>query len=699
MPEFKDPEALLKYVAKLRGDHRSIRAEVATRMALGLMYANGRQWTSAQPTVSGGLVVDQLAEDWNPRSTEIRVVDNRIGPLFRRIAADTNATKIESQVTPPTYLKTFEAVDQAVVSQSILNALSEDVGMTRVARNASSLRWVTGCAIIQVRLSSKRRQVDSNVLKGQDGLPIEVDDKWVRWSFCPLTDLIWDPSIISSDLEDHNELILEKTYTLKQFRQEYGEPSVYGIDEENLPRIEEIASYNVAAASLGGTSFFNSFAQNRDAPGIRVITAYFADPRDPVKWPIQYVIFDTSSDSDPERASGKVINFNNPQSPFGHNGLPLFKLDAFRRDDAVLPHGAPHVMMGDQDRLNLLESTQFQQLLNTVHGMWLVDTRSADRDTFVSDLNSGIGGVLRWDSRDGTTKAPEFVSPPPPNQVWIPMQASVALAMQGQVHISQQNLGQTKTHIPKDFQQRLLQESNTVVDNIIIRDVDTYSNCLKLTLSTVRKAMSGPSRMTARLRDRHGLKVEDLQVFLSLDPNNNPLIVRVRTASVTSRSIQERTQELLSGAQMGLISPKEVAIAMAEELERPLIEAHDRQLQFCHRSVRQIIAGAEWPGMPNLDHEIFQHTAEKAMFGMDILKPDERGAIARLQEAILMQKQLSLENQMPQDQSALDKRQTGGIQSSQPGGNSKGGAPGSIDPNSSPVGASGGLPLGLPASV
>jgi len=370
MPEFKAPIDLLKYGAQLRRDHADMRAEVATRCALGQAYTNGRQWTSisASSGQAGNLVVDTWNEDWDPRSSEVRITDNRVGPLFRRIAADTNATRIESQVFPPQFQKTFESIDQAVVSQSILNSLSDDIGMTRIARSASALRWVAGSALIQLQLSSKKRKIPTNILRRADGTAVELNDKWVRWKVLPITDLIWDPTIISADLEDHSELMVEQVYTLKQFKQEYGDPKSYGLDVDKLPMIEDIAPFQIAAAGIGGvgSQYYDSYARNRQAKGLRVVQMYFADPRDPTRWPINYTIFDTSADYDLDRVSGTVINFKDPTTPFGDHGRPIFKLDAFRRSDAVLPHGAPHVMMGDQDRLNLLESTKFQQLLNVV---------------------------------------------------------------------------------------------------------------------------------------------------------------------------------------------------------------------------------------------------------------------------------------------------------------------------------------------
>lgn len=700
MTQFKAPIDLLKWVAQLRRDHGDIRAEVATRCALGQSYVNGRQWTTVSPSSggAGNLIVDSWNEDWDPRSAEIRVTDNRIGPMFRRIAADTNATRIEAQVFPPRFQKTFDSIDQAVVAQSILNSISDDVGMTRIARSASALRWVCGSALIQLQLSSKKRKIPTNLLRRADGSAIEINDKWVRWKVIPITDLIWDPSNTSADLEDHHELVLEQVYTIKQFNQEFGKTSNYGINEDDLPMIEDIAPYHLAAAAIGGdgAQFYASYQRNRQEKGLRVVQVYLADPRDPTRWPINYTIFDTSADFDLDRVSGTVINFKDPTSPFGGHGRPLFKLDAFRRSDAVLPHGAPHVMMGDQDRLNLLESTKFQQLLNVVHGMWLLDTRTANRDEFLNDLSTGVGGVLRWDSKGGELSPPQYVTPPPPNQVWIPMEAAIGISLREQVHMSAQNFGQAKTHIPKDFQQRMLQESNAVVDNIIIRDVDLYSDALATTLGTVRLAMEQPSRMTARLRDKHGLKAEDLQAFLKMSARNSALIVRVRTHSIVSRSVEQRTQELMVGVQAGLLTPKQVIIAMAEELERPMIDAHDQQLQFCHRSVRQIVAGSDWPGMPSLDSELFQHSAEKALFGLDVMKDEDRAAIKRLQEAILIQKQLFLENNLPPQGGPLDQAQPEAVQSSgNPNQQGGGGPPASIDPNTAPVGAAGGLPLGL----
>jgi len=632
------------------------------------------------------------------------VVDNRTGPLVRRISANTNATSIEASVTPPPHMRTFEAADLASISQHLLNAVSADVQMTRIARNASSLRWQSGSSILLVTLSKKTKEVPKDVAKQPDGSPIEIQDKWVRWRFLPLSDFIWEPTNISSDIEDHHTFLIDRVLSIKEFHQEFGKPEDFGFATNDLPTIGDLSPAYIQAAQITGTTFFQSFSRRREEKGVRIVTLHAADPRDPTRWPIALNIMDVTPNAPTDEITGRIINWDNPESPFGHHQRPVFKLDAFRRDDFVLAWGAPHVMMSDQDRINILESLKFQQYTSLIYGQWLVDQRTADPDQFANDLATGVGGVLRWDSKGGTLPPPTVINPPAPAQSFAIDEQMIAQSMRGQVHITEANLGVGKTHIPKGTQQKLLTEANTVVDNIILRDVDTYSDALKLTLGTIRNVMDGPNRMLARLRDRHGFKTEDLQKFLQLKAKIIPLTVKVRQHSIISRSINERVEQLMMAAQVGAITPKDMAIAMADELERPVIRSHELQLQFCESAVRQILIGVEWPGMPNLDLDIFKYTIEKAMWGLDMLKDEDRAAIKRLQEALLIQKQLTLENELPMQALQQGGQQGGNLAKSlqTPGGAgppAPQGAPESINPLTSPVGAAGGLPAGLSPEV
>ncbi len=710
MPIPQNAKEVLQRASQLRRDHVHIRAEVAMRSALGITYSNGKHWTTLGGGPLGNVWADTWDEDWDPESSEVRVVDNRIGPLVRRLGASTNATLIEASVVPPQHERSFEASDLAAVSQDILNALEPTIQMTSAARAASSLRWKTGSSLIFLVLNQKKRKAPANILRNPDGSPIEINDQWVRWDFAPLGELIWEASNINWDLRRHHSLMLERVHTVRQFEQIYGPLKSYNMSMDDLPNMGELSPHYVQAAELAGSALYNSFASNSQEKGLRVITLIEADPRDPVKWPVLFNIIDTSKAStlSQDELQGIVINMDNPENPFGGDGRFMMKLDAFRRDDAVLSHGAPHVTMQDNDRLNILRSIEFQHLASALHGVWMIDESSTDVQKFSNDLAVGTGGILRYDSRGRKdTRPPEFVSAPPPSTSYITMAADITAGMREQLHTTPANLGQGKTHIPEDTQNRLLSEAGVVLDNISTEDADAYSELLAITLGTIRQTMNQPNRMLARLRDANGFTVSDLETFRRLEPRNVTLRVRVRRHSVISRSISERRQELANALSEGSITPKQKAIAEAEELERPIIRAHELQLQFCQRAVRLITSGEDWPGIPNLDAAFFESAAMNAMWGLDLRSPEDREIMARLQQAVIVQKQLAIENDM---QLQLDSKGGGGVRSPGSQGSSgglpqsvkiagaRGPAPESINPLTNPVGAAGGLPAGLTSS-
>ena len=704
----QNSKEVLQRASQLRRDHFHIRAEVAMRSALGITYSNGKHWTTLGGGPHGNVWADTWDEDWDPESSEVRIVDNRIGPLVRRIAASTNATLIETSVTPPDHERSFEASDLAAVSQDILNSLESTIQMTSAARGASSLRWRTGSSLIFLVLNQKKRLAPTNILRHPDGSPIEINDQWVRWDYAPLAELIWEASNIHWDLRRHHTLMMERVYTVRQFEQIFGPLKSYRLKEEDLPVMGELAPHYTQAAELAGSALYNSFSSNSQEKGLRVLTLIEADPRDPVKWPVLFNIVDTSKTSagSQDELQGVVINMDNPENPFGGDGRFMVKLDAFRRDDAVLSHGAPHVTMQDNDRLNILRSIEFQHLASALHGVWMIDESSVSVEKFANDLAVGTGGILRWDSRNRQeTNKPEFVSAPPPSTSYITMAADITAGMREQLHTTPANLGLGKTHIPQGSQDRLLQEAGVVLDNVSVEDSDAYSELLTITLGTIRHTMDQPNRMLARLRDANGFTVSDLETFRRLQPRNVTLRVRVRRHSVVSRSIAERRQELSNAVAEGSITPMQKAIAESEELERPIIRSHELQLQFCRRAIRLIIDGDDWPGIPNLNTDIFEHAALNAMWGLNMRSPEDREIMARLQKAVIVQKQLAIENDM---QLQLDNGTGQGVRSSGNQGSSGGGlpqgvkiagargpSPESINPLTNPVGASGGLPAGL----
>ena len=101
MAKYKTPQEVLDKISDLRESHRMVRSDLAIYAALGIAYAHGRHWKGMSSTSFGDLIVDEWDENYDLQTREIRVVDNKVGPLLRRLQADLNPTRIEAKVETP----------------------------------------------------------------------------------------------------------------------------------------------------------------------------------------------------------------------------------------------------------------------------------------------------------------------------------------------------------------------------------------------------------------------------------------------------------------------------------------------------------------------------------------------------------------------------------------------------------------------
>lgn len=704
MARFANEKEVLDRVHDLREAHSLLRGDVTVRTALNCAYANGKQWNRTQQDDFGNIDQFDVDEDWDPHASEIRVVDNKIGPLVRRVAASTNATRIEFAVHPPKHKRGIEDAHRAKIAQMTLNGLDESGGFTRAARRTSYLRWMVGSHLIIATLSRKANRVSANVATNPDGTPIEVNDQWIRWKTGLLADLIWDPVNKSRDLADHSVLIYEQILTQQEFEQTYNKIGVYGFKDTDLPEMKDMAVHQIAAAAIDGCGLFDQYKHASKAKAIRVIELIESDPNDPNQWPELYLILDTTPHlGGRDRVQGKVVNRSNPKTPYGFHGRNIFKLDAFPTGDSVWSWGIPSILMSKNDMINIMRSLQFNDLTGKVFGHWLIDKRAGNKETFAGELAAGTGGILTYSGGEGHD-APVWVSNSVQSSEWIPGIAELSQAMDADVHISPINKGIGKTHVDRQTQQDILSESKVVVDNIIQEDKDTYAEAGKVTLGTIRLAFDSPNRMIARLRDDHGFGQRELETLQEIDPRRVNLTISVREDSIISRSVDERTQQLDQSLAVGLISPEEHTLAMVSELERPITQSQAREVEFIRRLVVDIVNTEEpFQGQPSINFRMFTLVATLAIHGLDPTDEDDLPTIARLEAAIEKQRTIALEKAQ-QEQGALDApppQNAGAANGSNgsapfPGGPPQG-APESINPVTSPVGAAGGLPLGLGA--
>ena len=705
MPRYDTPRQLLERASELRRDHSSTRATCAQNCAVQLAYATGRQWMNVTRGNGGSTAVEQRDEDWSGTSREMKVVDNQIGRLRRQVAAFTNASAIESRVSPHAHQRGAAIASQARSAQTVLNGIAEPCGFTRAYRSASSLRWTCGSSLIVLETTRKKNELSPGIATMPDGSPIVVDDSWLEWKRRPITDLVWDVANSSPNLSDHDVLMLEVPMTLRSFERQWGDIEAFGIDKDRLPTMREIAPYYTSAASVAGCSLYSAYAAHSTEKALRMITFMERGENSPPGrfdycW---FIVEATSGTGLMSDVHGTIINWDNPGGNWGGCGRPVFKLDAFRRDDQCVGTGLPGILATHQDLVNIARSTQFQQMVAVIHGHWLVDRRAANRDEFVNQLTDGLGGVLQYDSRDGQVPPPMFVQPQAPSQVWPLIIADVAQSMQANAHQTSQSMGVAKSHVPEEIQREIMQSGNVVIQQIVDEDHEEVGRALTATLGTVRTHIEKGGSVLGHLRDVHGLTRDDVLNVLEMDPQRITLRVQAVRTNMVSRSSDQRAAEITNAALAGMVDPMQARTALAADIHRPLIDRDEKMVEFADRCVRMVEDGVEWPGIPSMDATVFTERAQRVIFQLDLRIPEDVEIIRRLEESIQRQKAIAAENPELQHPGLMPQG-GGGATNSGGGGRKVGGSdaprasPGSINPSASPLGAAGGLPLGLPPS-
>ena len=121
MAKYNNAQEVLDAISDLRDATRTIQSDIAMYGALGVAYAHCKHWKGMSSSASGDVIIDQWDENWDIETKEIRVVDNKIGPLLRKMQADLNPTRIEAQVTTPRHLWGMKHNQLSNICEKLLN--------------------------------------------------------------------------------------------------------------------------------------------------------------------------------------------------------------------------------------------------------------------------------------------------------------------------------------------------------------------------------------------------------------------------------------------------------------------------------------------------------------------------------------------------------------------------------------------------
>lgn len=599
---FKDEKDTLDFLNERRQASSATRRHVANTNAICNCYVQGLQWISRSVFRDLGVHgTERRLTDWNPDSTSMRATVNRITKHVVKAAAATFVSKIEVEVTPP---DSDTGLDSSFAAQTIENLCANVIrsaGMVAQARDAQFYRCVTGAHGLGMYIQEGTRAVD-----GQ-----EVPDKQVRcFSFDPIR-LMLDPANTSRRLSDHDEVVYEDAWPIQKIRRVFGDKIAAWLEEQSLSTIGQLMNFEIQMNALSGGQLYSDYARHSNTKGAMVSQIHCRGPSG--RHDLMYVCVR------PSKEGIKCVNIDDPRSPFGGCGLPLFLLHGHRRPMSPWSVGDVSMMKDDQDFLNSLR-TMYMRMLQTNGGQfWTVDKRHFPDKTTDQEIRSKfsnrINNVVVMQSRAerGVPDPKLHVYPPPPQFLMEDYRAGES-DMREQVALSALNYGQVKTHVADETNRRALEESGQVLNIRVKEDAETYTECCGVLVGTELMLMREENPGTlVRLAD-DGFGPEEFEALLQTDPYSVARLVTVRDSSARQRSLESKTMALNNAAALKQITPTEYRRELAA-LDIPLTSDDATINAELTKRVDQLLNGKPWRPLPlRAANEICLSLLERALF-------------------------------------------------------------------------------------
>lgn len=640
MKSFDSAREVDDFIKQAIRDSDSERGELCDYQSKTRAYYLGSQWISQNRPGYRRFEnrVDRAFPNWNAEQGPIRAVVNRTTRNTIGVASATNPSKIDVDALVSAYNVDSDTKNAAFAAESLTNQVIESSGLLSAARRANFERTVCGMHGLGVRIEE-----------------LPGGDKMLKCYDFDASRLVLDPGVESLDLMDHEYVIYTEVVTIHKLKRMLGEEWVAAnIKVDNLSTVGQLMPNEMAFARITNNAMYRRYAEQSSTKAAQVSWMYCKDRTG--RFGYMYISIDDKS--------GKplVYNMDDPVSPYGGCGLPFVLLRGHTRPGTRLPISDVGMMMGDQDRLNLLATLFLQQAYHYTAGkQWIVDKRAFDHKKSDEDAISH-----RLDRRviylDGSSSAspPQLITPPEPSANMDNMMRMVADDVRQQGFRSEASEGRLKSHVPATTWQATQELSNLPLDDRIDEDVRQYERLCQVLLGTSLMFLRQRQPFTSRLAVSSGLSDFELYALDTLNPYDMPLTIKLRQQAIRKRSRSQRRQDLMDAISAQAIPPDEMRFILAEELDTPLSEGDKRAARFASRVAAQVRDGEEW--VPKTLGNYSQYVIRAFQY----LVMEDRtyqidGAVARLEAAIVAQKQHDIE-QMMEEQAMLQ----GGEQPPQP---------------------------------
>jgi hypothetical protein len=632
--KFDNESDLLDKIRTAKREDEPTRGELCRYQSFTRCYYLGEQWMRSSRSGVGSEHIRREYSNYSGETGPIRAIINRVTLNAIRVSSATNPSNLDVEVVPSNYSTGSVHAIVAKAGQALENNLAREAGFLQCARRANFERTISGVHGIGVCAEKTE--------KGRKLRCFDFD----------ASRLILDPAVCSTDLRDHDWVIYNEVFTVHKLRRMFGSEWVdRNLDERKMPTISQLMPMEMEFYHLSGGKLYSGYFRHSSTKG--AIVRFMHIKGDNGVFDRMFVTIDGGKDQE------FCYNFDDPETPYGGDGLPYVLLYGHKRPVGRIPISDVGMMISDQDRLNLLATMYYQQLYNYTHRQkWFVDSRwfgRKDEGEIRRDMAMQI--VMSGGQRHDGANPPQIVGMPEPSGMLIQEIGRAEDQVREQSFRAEAHTGKVKSHVTTTNLQTTLEQSQLPLDDRLAEDRAAYEKMHSVMLGTAIKILgSDASGYIENLANRAGVSEYEMRALEAADHTNLHAEIVLQNPGIRYRSRAQRREDVIQMAQLQIIDPIEMSRVLSSELDMPISKTDLQAAKYAKIKALQVRDGAEYVPL-NLGKYSAYIVTEMRNLLLDDQTELIDGAMERLDQAIDMQMQFDAEKAQqlapPEEQMAL----------------------------------------------
>lgn len=632
-------QELRDFIIEARDSATGYRGKLAAQVGTFQCYYEGLQYINEVGL--DRFVNTSLGRMWtrlNPDLPSLRVTSNHVTEKVITASAATYPSAFAPTIKPSVRDFGPSASAKAQTLEDLVSLAVKGCNVLNVARDVNLRRSVCGSYAFGLGIKAGVRPVTINgqtqVLPTKDVFAYEIHP----------TKLILDPAIDNRDLRQHDYVIHCDVWTINKIRSVF--PQLQ-IKDEDLQTVGQLTPYEQGLYDLSAGRLWGRYKQYSGTKGARVYQVHRKDATG--RFGEYYVAIELSQ----SRLNQQVVwaNKDNPTTPFGGDGLPIFMIHGHRRTSGMFGIGEVGMAKDSQDIINLMMTMVLRHTQQFTSPRFIIDKRffgtMAQDEDIRGKISNGVGMPIIGSptSADRNIQPPHLLQSPPFQPGLVDLATMASQKMRADTFRTDANTGLgAKSHVPNQVVQTLLQEGDRVMGIRREEDCDEYERMLTVLLGTTIKHVQERSASTLAKLEEEGFDVQDISTILETDANYPTCDLNIDEADLTFVSDSERRQTLALSLQTNAITPLQYQMGMAE-LDQPLTDA-DRYMRVeIEKMVARLLMGEQWQPKPlGAYNEWVLASLRKALFDKRVkFNPQLTGLV---EQAIMAQIQMNVQEQL-----------------------------------------------------